>query len=292
MKNSSQVRLSVVLATRNEEENIVRCLESVKSIADEIIIFDEYSTDNTKKLAEGFGAKVFLEPHHEIFHITKQKAIDTAKAEWILQLDADEVVTPKLADEIKKVIKGQPVTRNPQTDKLFQRHQRLIEERDRKLGTDAGEIVAYFIPRRNMFLGKPLIHAGVYPDGVIRLIKKGRAYLPAKSVHEQMVIDGKVGWLNGDLLHYDSPTLSRYFSRFNRYTDLHAEELKVQKVSKNVWSFLKFTIHKPLVTFLSLFIRHKGFLDGVNGFLWSLFSSWHFPIAYFKYVTDKKLKGN
>ena len=282
------MKLSVVLATRNEEENIARCLESVKSIASEIIIFDEYSTDKTKEIAEKFGAKVYLEPHHDIFHITKQKAIDMAKGDWILQLDADEVVTEELAKEILEKIKD-PKNQKIQTSgksELFERHQKLIEDRDGKIGTDSGDIVAYFIPRRNMFLGKPLIHAGVYPDGVIRLLKKGKAYLPAKSVHEQMVIEGKVGWLNGDLLHFDSPTLKRYLMRLNRYTDLKTQELKSLKTPKNLWSFLQFTILHPTYYFLLLLVRHKGFLDGVNGFLWSFFSALHFPIAYFKYVTD------
>ena len=283
------MKLSVVLATRNEEENIARCLESVKDVADEIIIFDEYSTDNTKKIAESLGAKVYLEPHHDIFHITKQKAIDMAKGEWILQLDADEVVTPELAKELTSVIKGQSVVINDmKKQKLFERHQQLLEQIDGKLGKDTGEIVAYFVPRRNMFLGKPLIHAGVYPDGVIRLFKKGKAYLPCKSVHEQMVIDGKVSWLNGDLLHYDSPSLKRYLMRLNRYTDLHADELKENGVTKSLISFIQYAFIKTSFTFLNLFFRHKGFLDGVNGFLWSFFSALHFPIAYFKYLTDNR----
>lgn len=279
------MKLSVVLATRNEEKNIARCLESVKPIASELIVFDEYSSDSTREIAEKFGAKVFLEPHHDIFHITKQKAIDAAKGEWILQMDADEVVTPELAKDIVSVVSHQsPVTNhNP----LFARHQKLIEERDGPIGKSEGEIVAYFVPRVNMFLGKPLIHAGVYPDGVIRLIKKGKAYLPAKSVHEQMVIDGRVSWLSGDLLHYDSPTLARYLSRLNRYTDLHAQELKSSRLKKNVWSFLQFTILHPTYYFLLRYVRHGGYKDGVNGFLWSFFSALHFPIAYFKYLTNK-----
>lgn len=285
------MKLSVVLATRNEEENIKRCLESIKDIADEIIIFDEHSTDKTREIAEGLGAKVYLEPHHDIFHVTKQRALRLAQGKWILQLDADEVVTLELAEEIKtiitsdggpKVLLGGDVNKQ----KLFTRHQQLIEARDGKIGTDTGPIVGYFISRRNMFLGKPLIHAGVYPDGVIRLVKNGYARFPQKSVHEQIELDGKVGWLNGDLLHFDSPTLKRYFSRLNRYTDLHAEELKEKNLKKNLINFMNYVFCKPLVTFLNLFIRHKGFLDGVNGFLWSLFSSWHFPIAYFKYLTS------
>jgi len=287
-RNPKTVLLSVILATRNEEENIKRCLESVKDIASEIIIFDEYSTDSTREIAEKLGAKVYLEEHHDIFHITKQKALEKANGEWILQLDADEVVTLELVTDILNVVNGQLVTRNSQTDKLFQRHQKLIEQRDGPIGKSTGYTVGYFIPRRNMFLGKPLIHAGVYPDGVIRLVKNRFARFPQKSVHEQIELDGKVGWLNGDLLHYDSPTLKRYLSRLNRYTDLHAEELRVKKIPKNVLSFLKFTILLPTYYFLLLYIRHLGFLDGVNGFLWSFFSALHFPIAYFKFMTDNK----
>lgn len=283
-KQKNKIKLSVVLATRNEEYNISRCLESVLKIADEIIIFDEYSTDKTKTIAEKMGAKVYLEPHHDIFHITKQKALEKAKGDWILQLDADEVVTPELAKEILKVVDSKFEEKN--LNPLFLRHQELIEQRDGPIGKTTGEIVGYFLPRRNMFLGKPLIHAGVYPDGVIRLVKNGFARFPQKSVHEQIQLDGRVGWLNGDLLHYDSPTLSRYLSRLNRYTDLHAEELKNKKVSKSILGFIQYVFFKPTYTFLMLFLRHKGFMDGVNGFLWSFFSALHFPIAYFKYLTQ------
>src|SRR4029079_13367760 len=101
MKN---IKLSVVLATRNEEENIGRCLESVKSIADEIVIFDEHSNDKTVSVAKKYGAQVFDVDHQDNFHITKQKAIEKAKGKWILQMDADEVITPKLAKEIQQII--------------------------------------------------------------------------------------------------------------------------------------------------------------------------------------------
>lgn len=282
------MKLSVALAVRNEEENIARCLNSIKEIADEIIVVDENSTDKTREIAEKLGAKVYQEPHHDIFHITKQKALNMAKYEWILQLDADEVVTPKLAEEIDKLVKDDIKPGKP--DELFLRHQKLIEKRDGTplyQGSAGQEIVGYYIARKNMFLGKPLIHAGVYPDGVIRLVKKGKARFPQKSVHEQMELDGRVGWLANDLEHYDSPTLKRYFARLNRYTDLQAQELKEDKIPKNAWFIIQYSLFKPLYIFLNLFIRHSGFKDGVRGFLWSFFSSLHYPIAYFKYLTAK-----
>ena len=284
LPQSKKVGLSVVLATRNEEANIGRCLESIKSIADEIIVVDEESSDKTREIAESLGAKVFTQPHEEIFHITKEKALKKATGEWILQMDADEVVTPELAKEIVSTIHGSSSTViNP----LFFRHQKLIEERDGKVGKETGEVVGYFIPRRNMFLGKPLIHAGVYPDGVIRLVRNGFAHFPQKSVHEQISLDGKVSWLTNDILHYDSPTLGKYLARLNRYTDLQAEELKAKKVPKNFWQFCVYTIFLPLFTFFNLYFRHLGVLDGVRGFLWSFFSATHFPVAYFKYLTNR-----
>lgn len=281
----NKLKLSVVLATRNEEKNISKCLESIKDIADEIIVFDEYSTDRTVEMARKYGAKVYLEPHHDNFHITKQKALEKAKGDWILQLDADEVVTPELAKEILEVANGTHISK---VNNLFKRHQRLIEERDGKIGESTGEIAGYFIPRKNIFLGKPLIHSGVYPDGVIRLVKKGKAYFPQKSVHEQIILEGEVSWLSGDILHYDSPTFERYLERLNRYTDLKIGEFEQKKLSRNVITLLFYSFVKPAIIFLKLYIRHKGFIDGMRGFVWSLFSALHFPIAYFKYWLEKE----
>jgi glycosyltransferase involved in cell wall biosynthesis len=290
--------LSVVLATLDEEENIGPCLETIKGIADEIIVVDEESEDKTVEIAEKHGAKVYRVKHQPIFHITKQKALDMAKGDWILQLDADERVTPELAKEIKYVLsiknnelreyEKEQKQKYPGKAKLFLRHQRLIEKREGHLGKSTREVVAFFVPRRNYFLGKPLIHAGVYPDGVIRLIKKGKASFPAKSVHELMEIDGEVAWLYNDLEHHDSPTFKRYLDRMNRYTDLHAEELKQNNIPANFFYLFLYTTYKPLYSFLILYIRHKGYLDGMRGFVWSLLSSLHYPLAYFKYWQDSR----
>ena len=211
-----------------------------------------------------------------------------------MQLDADERVPSKLSKEIKEVINlsnDELLIRKRKTEdhtNLFLRHQKLIEKREGYLGKQTGEVVAFFIPRRNIFLGKPLVHAGVYPDGVIRLVKRGKARFPAKSVHELMEIDGEVAWLSNDLEHHDSPTLQRYLERMNRYTDLHAEELKQKKVPVNSWNLFKYSFLIPTFHFLLLYFRHKGFLDGMRGFVWSAFSALHFPIAYFKYYSSVK----
>lgn len=288
------MKLSVVLATRNEEKNIERCIKSVEGIADEIIVVDEYSSDHTRQIAEKLGAKVNLEEHHDIFHITKQKALEKAKSEWILQLDADEVVTPLLSEEIKKIVHMSNVEiihrqiSGGRKWRLFKKHQAIIEARDGQIGKKTGEVVGFFIARRNMFLGRPLIHAGVFPDGVIRLVKNGKARFPQKSVHEQIDLDGEVSWLENYLDHYDSPTFKRYIERANRYTSLTAKEFETRKISKGFLNLIFYTFIKPIWVFLNLYIRHLGFLDGAQGFLWSIFSALHFPIAYFKYLTSKE----
>lgn len=281
--------LSVVLATRNEEANIAACLSSIKEIASEIIIFDEHSSDKTVQIAKSYGAKVYEVDHEDIFHVTKQKAINKATSDWILQLDADEVVSPELSEEIKtvlaltdeKIIKRRPV--DSKLWKLLKRHQSVVENRDGKLGQETGEIVAFFIPRRNLFIGEPLIHAGVYPDGVIRLIKRGKAYLPAKSVHEQMVIEGEVAWLFSDLVHNDSPTLKKYLDRMNRYTNLHAADHRTNSTPKNLYTLVKKTFFDLPFQFALRYIRRRGYKDGIRGFLWALFSAWQYPISYYKY---------
>lgn len=281
--------ISVVLATFNEEKNLGACLESVKDITDDIVIVDGSSTDKTVEIAKKYGARVVVTDNPPIFHINKQKAIDMAKHEWILQLDADERVSKELGEEIIKMSEMdseeiEAYQKSLQRRELFLRHQSLIEERDGAIGNQSGEYAAFFIPRLNYFLGRYLKYGGVYPDGVIRLIRKGKAYLPCKDVHEQMAVNGRVGWLAHDLFHYDSPTFARYLMRNSRYIDLLATEIEGNKTVDNLPNKLKYTVFLPTKWFLSTFIRHKGMLDGWQGFVFSFFSALRFPRAYHRYL--------
>ncbi|MBI4058827.1 glycosyltransferase family 2 protein [Candidatus Microgenomates bacterium] len=283
------LKLSVVLATFNEEKNINECLTSIKNIADEIIIVDGSSTDKTREIAKSFGVKVIKTTNPPIFHINKQKGLEATHGEWILQLDADERVTSELAREIKQVINMnndelEQYQRNLKKKKLFERHKKLLEQRDDQIGEREGEYDGFFIPRLNFFLGKFLRYGGVYPDGVIRLVKNGKAHFPAKSVHEQIVVDGRVGWLEHDLLHMADPTFARYLQRNSRYIDLIADELHMDKVSKDPLQFFNYYLVKPIWWFLLTQIRHKGILDGWQGILFSFFSASRFPRAYWRYL--------
>lgn len=287
-------KLSVVLSTYNEEKNIGDCLESAKGIADEIVVVDGSSTDKTREIVKKFGAKVIKTTNPKIFHINKQKALEAAKYDWILQLDADERLSNFLAKEIKKVIKmsDKEIDRYQKSfakkkQKLFKRHQELLDKRDGEIGKKNEQYAGFFVPRLNYFLGKYLIYGGVYPDGVIRLIKKGKAYFPAKDVHEQIVVDGKVGWLQNDLIHMADPTFKRYLQRNSRYIDLITDDLKRDKIGKNPIKFVEYYFIKPTWWFLSTQIRHKGILDGFQGIVFSFFSALRFPRAYWRYLVKR-----
>lgn len=282
-------KLTVALATYNEEKNLKACLSSIKDIADEIVIVDGTSVDNTVAVAKEFGAQVQVRQNEKIFHINKQKALDMATNEWILQLDADEIVSKKLAEEIKKIISFSEKEIEAHQDSLpnkslFMRHQKLLEKRDGTIGTKEGDYSAFFIPRLNFFLGKNLRYGGVYPDGVIRLIKKNRAHFPSKDVHEQIVVNGRVGWLQNDLIHMADPTFGRYLQRNSRYIDLIAKQLEEENVKNSVYNSFKHLIFLPSRWFIVTFIRHKGFLDGWQGFVFSFFSALRFPRAYLRHI--------
>ncbi|PWU22839.1 hypothetical protein C5B42_04965 [Candidatus Cerribacteria bacterium 'Amazon FNV 2010 28 9'] len=285
-----EILLSVCIATHNEAANIGACLEAVKDIADEIVIVDGNSTDKTAEIAKSFGARVLEVPNQKMFHINKQKSFEAAKGKWILYLDADEIVTEELAREIVEVIQGQHVEVNLLNERLFLSHMRNIARRDGVTYTQKQPIRGYFIARKNYFLGSYLMHSGVYPDGVIRLFERGFGYLPCKTVHEQVVIDGGVSWLREPLIHMSDPTFKRYVERANRYTTLTAIELQKRNLLISWRTSIDYLIVKPVSIFSLLFFRHKGFMDGFAGLVWSLMSALHAPMSFIKYKEMVNLK--
>lgn len=283
--------ISVVLATYNEEANITDCLNSVKDWTDEMIVVDEESTDKTTEIAKKLGAKVFVEPHEPIFHVTKNKAINKAKSEWILQLDADERVTSSMKKEIISILEGRAFGYNIWLSPLKKAINKIfpVFPKPVKLTSPAS---AYWLPRKNFFLNRYLKHTGQYPDPVIRLFQKGQAILPAKDVHEQMQVDGVIGWLKSDLDHYATPNFSRYLLREDRYSSLHARELFDQKLSITTLNTINYLFLKPLQTFCRLYFRHRGILDGFPGFVFSLYSGFHHAFSYMKLWEIYRLKEN
>ncbi len=257
------MKLSLCIATFNEEKNIHYPLDSAYNLVDEVIIVDGGSTDKTLEIAKKYGKKIKIikTDNPLMFHKNKQKAIEATQGEWILQLDADEALSEELKKEIKNVVndKNQP-------------------------------FVGFWLPRKNWFLTKFLEKGGQYPDYTLRLYKKGYACFPCQDVHENVEIINpktkkpdeklKTDYLKNPLLHYADPDFSRYLHRWNRYTTMDAEKLKNQGI-KNL-SFFQYFIWKPLITFFSMYFRHKGFLDGFPGFIFALFSAIRFWVVYVK----------
>jgi glycosyltransferase involved in cell wall biosynthesis len=265
-----KIILSVALAVRNEESNLELCLSSIKDIADEIVVVDGDSNDKTVEIAESFHSIVIKTDNPPIFHINKQKALDACRGVWILQLDADEVVTEELKKEIVCII-GHETMSNGQESSNADCHL-------------SHEYNGYYIPRRNYFWGHFMKKGGQYPDYVIRLVKRGYARFPCKSVHEQIQIDGEVGYIKEPMLHYSYRTFDDYWKKAATYTELTAKEFKENGLKKNLGTWVHYVILEPMKTFFLLFIRHKGFLDGIYGFIFAYFSALHYPIAYRKYM--------
>ncbi len=247
--------ISVVLATYNEEASIGRTLDSVEGWVSEIVLVDGESNDKTVEIARSYGAIVSILPNQEIFHINKQKAIDKATSDWILQLDADERVSKELKDEIIRVIND-----------------------------EVREESGYWIPRKNFFLGRFLMKGGQYPDYTLRLYKNGKGKLPQKDVHEQAVVDGVVGYLSHPLLHYPYKNFSVYLQKWERYNNIYAHQ--IQKMMRKrifplkLYSVPEFLLIRPLYWFFLTYLRHKGFMDSWQGFVFSFFSSLRYPVSY------------
>ncbi|OGG11328.1 hypothetical protein A2Z00_02530 [Candidatus Gottesmanbacteria bacterium RBG_13_45_10] len=250
-----KITLSIALAVYNEEKNLDACLSSVRPLADEIVVVDGGSTDGTVAIAKKYAAKIIKTTNPPIFHLNKQKALDACTYDWILQLDADETVSSALKQEILHVIS----TKNP-------------------------EMNGYYIPRRNYFWGHFMKKGGQYPDYVIRLFKNGKGKFPCKSVHEQIALTGRVGYLKHPLLHYSYRTRADYWKKADSYTSLTALDLAKSQVPKSIRSTLNYVVWKPLWTFFNIFIRHKGFMDGITGFEFALYSGLHFASSYKKYL--------
>ena len=238
--------LSVIVITRNEERNIVACLESV-TWADEIIVVDAESKDATAALARKFTQKIFLEPWKS-FSEAKDFAVSQSHHEWILWLDADERVTPELAAEIQSLLKILPTQ------------------------------AAYSVARRAYFLGRWIKHSGWYPGRVPRLFRKDRASFSTAAVHEGLNVQGAVGELRHDLLHFTDPNLYHYLSKFNRYTTLASKEsFDEGKRFRLIDVFVR-----PPWIFVKMYILRLGFLDGLPGLLLALLSSSYVFTKYAK----------
>jgi len=243
--------LSVAIITKDEEANLQRTLESARW-ANEVIVIDSGSTDRTVEIARSWGAKVFLEAWLG-FGRQKNLAIERCSSEWVLSLDADEEVSAELAQEIQHLLAGEPA------------------------------VDAYFLPRRNLFLGRWIRHGGFFPDPKLRLFRRGGARFEERAVHETLQYPGAIGTLRNAIIHNAYPTLESYIEHMNRYSTLGVEQAAAKgKSSRGLLAFLWNVLLNPSATFLYNYIFRLGFLDGREGLLLHLYHSSYVSWKYAK----------
>ena len=244
-------KISVVIATKNEERNIRDCLESVKW-ADEIVVVDDESKDRTVEICREYTDKIFTNDTKGSFHKNKNLGIDKASGEWILSLDADERITQELSREIKDII-GKP-------DKL-----------------------GYYISRKNYFIGKWIKGCGWFPDYIIRLFRKGATRWPLE-IHDVPKIEEKhkVGYLRNPMIHMSYTNLEQYFDKFTRYSTKLAQEEYEKGTRITKTNFLILFIVKPLSWFFRKYFFLRGYIDGFRGFFISVSSALTIFMTYSK----------
>ena len=267
------MQLSVVIITCNEEANLGRTLASVAPLVrdgqGEIIVVDSGSTDHTVEIARQHGAKVFIEPWKG-YAAQKNSAIEKASGEWILSLDADEEVEPILVEEIHE---------NPAFHLSPPGLASAESYSTMKLEARKGKPVAFWIPRKNFFLGRWIRHGGFWPDPKLRLFLRGAARFEDRAVHEDARTGGPTGAIEaGTLLHHSYPTLTDYLEHMNRYSSLGAE-----MAGPRGFSLINIVL-RPLATFIYNYFFRLGFLDGREGLLLHLYHavyvSWKYAKAW------------
>lgn len=241
--------LSVVIVAMNEERTIGRVIEAVRSIADEILLVDSGSQDRTIEIAEKLGCRVV---HQDWLGYAGQKnfALSLAKTDWLLSLDADEVMTPEAVAEVKAIVGGET----------------------------AGRCNGYKIPRI-LYIGEhPVKHGGFYPDAQLRLIQNGKGKFRDRMVHERIFVDGPVGDLKHPMLHYSYKNVEEFTKAMDKYARLSAEQYKQDGSKKWRANALNERLH-PWWTFFARYILRLGFLDGKLGL--------ELNLIYSNYVRNK-----
>ncbi len=237
-------KLSAVIITLNEEDNIERCLRSLDWV-DEIVVVDSGSTDRTVELCKAHGARV-IKTEWQGFGPTKHLAVEQATHDWILSIDADEQVTPELREKIKSLLQAP----DPQ--------------------------IAYRIKRHPFYLGKHIRYCGWQKDFPLRLFNRRFGNFNYKSVHESVRFQGKVLYLQEGLNHYTYPTIASHIVKLNRYTDLSLNEMpKGKRIS------VLGAIGRALFRFIRMYVLRFGFLDGGTGLVLCINSSIG---VFFKYI--------
>jgi glycosyltransferase involved in cell wall biosynthesis len=246
-----KVPLSVAIITKNEEENIRSCLQSI-SFAGQIVIVDSGSNDKTLEIAATFGCEIYREEWLG-FGPQKQSAIDKCNEPWILVLDADERIAPDTATVLKKIVSDPNIKES-----------------------------GFSFPRKNYFQGRWIKHAGWWPDRIVRLFLKGAGKMSEAVVHESVEVQGMIGDLDAIIEHYTESRLSKIIQKIDKYSTLGAETaFKEGKKSSTGGALMR-----AFFTFIQDYFFRLGFLDGMPGLTLAVTDSIN---KFFKYAKLSEL---
>ncbi len=245
--------ISVVLITYNAQETLELCLESVKDIASEIILVDDYSTDKTLEIAARYSVKSFTRKL-ESFGIQKQFAINHAANDWIFLIDSDETATTELLKLVRDIVgKNGPET-------------------------------AWRLPRKNLYFGRWLRHGGKYPDYQVRLFRKSACRFSDDIVHERVIVSGETGTIPSPLIHYSYPSIDTWHRKLQMFSECRAEDLVKQGLVPGFYQALRFCVLRPKWRFLRRYMLKLGFMDGFPGFLACLHDALTEILGYFMFT--------
>ena len=250
------MKITLIIPTYNEEKVLDRCIGSTKGLADEILVVDSYSTDNTLEIAKSHGARI-IQRKYENSASQKNWAIPQASFSWVLLLDADEWLTQKLFEELKQ-----------------------IKAKDHE-PIESG----FWIYRSNHFMGKRVRYSGWHGDKVVRLFKKEDCSYKIQSVHSEIITSGKLSFLRSSLNHDTYKGISAWEEKLERYAQWQAQDYS-QKMGKVT---LFHILIKPAFRFFKHYILSGGFLDGYIGFRISKYAAWSVWLRYKKVI---KIRSN
>ena len=241
------MKISVTIITFNEEEKIEGAIKSVLEVADEIVIIDSFSQDNTVKIAKKYPVKVYQKKWKD-YAEQRNFALEKASYPWILNIDADERVSPELKKEILDLKNKEP------------------------------DCDGFSIPRLTYYLNRWIYHSGWYPDRKVRLFKKQMAKWEGKFIHEKLVFTGKVKKLKNPVYHFSYKNIEEHLSRINKYSSLGARKLYENGKKARWYHFIFY----PLCRFFKSYIFKLGFLDGFAGFVISVLNGYYMFTRYVK----------
>lgn len=240
-------RIGVAVIAKNEADRIGRMLDSVRFADDVVVMVDDSCTDDTADVCRKWGARVVNRPW-EGFAAQKQAAMDAVSAEWVISLDADEVMTPELASEIRAVVDQSPSGTN-----------------------------GYAMPRLSRYLGRWIRHGGWYPDRKVRLVRKGRGRWHGEGLHERIVVQGKVGRLHHPFLHYVYRDIADQLKTIDKFSTIHAETAGARGSGTVFWGVLH-----AVGKFFECYFWKAGVLDGSPGLIIAMNSAWYVFLKHAK----------